>query len=878
MFDNSGYAPKDLVFGDDGRGRLIDGIKKIAAAVKSTLGPGGNTVLIESPHHTHSITVTKDGVTVAKAVDLFDPVENLAVRMMKEAAERTATSAGDGPQPLYAKVLTPTGFIAMSELKVGDTILDTNGTSQSVLGVFPKGDLEIYELKLADGRVVECSSNHLWTVVNQNNGGKLITATTADLIKDYKKTNKHGHNTFKYYIPVPVIDFKEDVYSKERTIDPLLLGMLLGDGSLSGTGSIELSLGLNKVGLLDRIKTPEGISFNVKLYENKNYYRVKFVGQTEDGKYMKDLLNDLGLLGTKSNNKFIPKSYLYAPLDVRQALFSGLTATDGHINSKGLVEFSTISELLSNDYKQLLLSLGLTYNYCLYTREKDHNSYSNTSIHRIAALVGYKHGYKIIDIRATGKYTPMMCIKVSSDNSLYLTDNMVPTHNTTTSIILTEAMVLEGPRLLVSGVNRTKVLRHLSVMCNEVVRQLTAKARKVTGSMLVDVATISANNDAMLGKVIAGVYKEVGRNGIVTVEKSQTSETYSETTKGLQFTRGYLSNLFVNDQKKDECVLEDVMVLVADTEISSVLQIEAILKPIITEGKKLLIIAPCSTNVVNTLAANVVKGNLKICAVPPPNFGYKQHELMQDIAISVGATYFSEKTGDDLSLINYGDLGHAAKIIVSSDKTIILKSEARVKADAVEERVRQLWMAHAIAKRKVDKDFFLERIASLTGGIGVIYVGGNTDLEQKELYDRVDDAVCAVRSALEEGILPGAGKALYEIDHTWLLDGDESDERTIAWHIINAALEAPIRQILANVGLDFDEVYARYTEPGEDIVPDGYGYNVKTGEFGDLIKMGVVDPLKVTRSALQNAVSVASTILSTNAIITMGRSFEIKQH
>jgi chaperonin GroEL len=542
MFDSSGYSPKDLVFGEKGRNKLIDGITKIADAVKSTLGPGGNTVLIESPHHTHGITVTKDGVTVAKAVDLFDPVENLAVRMMKEAAERTATSAGDG---------------------------------------------------------------------------------------------------------------------------------------------------------------------------------------------------------------------------------------------------------------------------------------------------------------------------------------------TTTSIILTEAMVLEGTKRLTPEVNRTAVLRHLHTMCNEVVSQLSSKAKKVTNKMLIDVATISANNDKEIGRIIAEVYKDIGRDGIVTVEKSQTHETYAETTKGLKIDRGYLSNMFINDQKKDECVFEDVMVLVCDIEISNILQIENILKPIITEGKKLLIISPCSVNVVNTLAANVVKGNVKVCAIAPPNFGYKQHELMQDIAISVGANYFSEKTGDDLSLINYGDLGHAAKVIVSSDKTILLKSNARAKAEQVDERVKQLWAAHALAKRKADKDFILERIASLTGGIGVIYVGGNTDLEQKELYDRVDDAVCAVRSALEEGILPGAGKALFEIDHSKLLGEFDDHEQNVAWHIMDAALEAPIKQILKNVGLNFETVYEFFTPEEYDKVPDGYGYNVKTGEFGDLIKMGIVDPLKVTRSALQNAVSVASTILSTNAIITMGRSFEI---
>jgi len=535
MFDNTGYNPKDLLFGDDARAKLISGIKKIANAVKSTLGPGGNTVLIESPHHTHGITVTKDGVTVARAVDLFDPVENLAVRMMKEAADRTATNAGDG---------------------------------------------------------------------------------------------------------------------------------------------------------------------------------------------------------------------------------------------------------------------------------------------------------------------------------------------TTTAIVLTEALVLEGTKRLTPEVNRTEVLRHMGDITGGIVDQLRKKVKKVTNSLLVDVATISANNDKEIGRIISEVYKDVGKTGIVTVERSQTYETYAETTKGIKFDRGYISNLFINDHKKDECVFEDVMVLVADIEISNILQVENILKPIITEGKKLLIISPCSTNVVNTLAANVVKGNVKVCAVAPPNFGYKQHELMQDIAVSVGATYFSEKTGDDLSLMHYGDLGHAAKVIVSKDSTVILKSEFKSKPEMIDERVKQLWAAHAVAKRKADKDFILERIASLTGGIGVIFVGGNTDLEQKELYDRVDDAVCAVRSALEEGILPGAGKALYEIDVFGIMGSNPSKEREVAANIIHQALSRPLCQILENVGLTVDGIYGNRHGDGE-------GYNVKTGEYGDLIKMGVVDPLKVTRSALQNAVSVATTILSTNAIVTMGRSFEI---
>jgi chaperonin GroEL len=338
---------------------------------------------------------------------------------------------------------------------------------------------------------------------------------------------------------------------------------------------------------------------------------------------------------------------------------------------------------------------------------------------------------------------------------------------------------------------------------------------------------------------------------------------------GLKIDRGYLSPLFINDQKKDECVFEDVMVLVADIEIGNILQIENVLKPIIQEGKKLLIVAPCHNNVVNTFAANVMKNNLKICAVQPPSFGYKQHELMQDLAVSVGATYFSEKTGDDLSQISYTDLGHAAKVIVGRDRTVLIKSDSKIDPQRVEERVSQLWDAHKSATKKADKDFLVERIASLTGGIGVIYVGGNTDLEQKELYDRVDDAVCAVRSALEEGILPGGGKALYEVEVYTLLGEIASEEQDIAAAILDSALKAPLEQILTNAGLKAEDYYT--SDIGE-----GMGLNVKTGKIGDLIKMGVIDPLKVTRSALQNAVSVATTILSTNAIITMARSYETK--
>lgn len=428
---------------------------------------------------------------------------------------------------------------------------------------------------------------------------------------------------------------------------------------------------------------------------------------------------------------------------------------------------------------------------------------------------------------------------------------------TTSSIVLTESLVSHE-----FDVNQ-EVFKHMVEGTKEVVKLLRGKSKRVTKGKLKDVATISANNDPEIGKIIADVYNEVGKDGVVTVERSQTSSTYYETTNGIKVDRGYSSPLFINDQRRDECVLEDTFILVSDAEISNILQIEKVLAPIIREGKKLLIVAPCSGNVLNTLAANVVKKGIKVCVVQPPSFGYKQHELMQDLAVSVGATYFSEKTGDDLSIIDFSDLGHAEKVIVAKDSTVIVKDQGS-NDDEVAERIEQLRQAHAEAKRKEDKDFILSRIASLSGGIGVIYVGGNTDLEQKELYDRVDDAVCAVRSALEEGILPGGGTALLWARKCLRTDENTPKNKRIAYAILSEALMAPAEQIIKNSGLTIGQIYS-------DDIEFGQGYNVKTEQHGDMMKMGVIDPLKVVRTSIENAVSVAVTIMSTNAIITMAR-------
>ena len=439
---------------------------------------------------------------------------------------------------------------------------------------------------------------------------------------------------------------------------------------------------------------------------------------------------------------------------------------------------------------------------------------------------------------------------------------------TTTAIVLTEAIIKAGESNLSKENNITEVVKSINQFSKIILKELKKNSRKITKARLLDVATISANNDKVLGKIIADAYSKVGKNGIVTVERSQNHETYATVTNGIKVDRGYTSNLFITNQKNDESVLEDVLVLVCDQEISNILQIESILKPIIQQNKKLLIIGPCSVNVVNTLAANVVRNGLKLCNIIPPQFGYKQHELMQDIALSVGAKYFSEKTGDDLSLLSMKDLGHADKIISGKSQTVIIKNNQIT--EEIEKRISDLKEQQENTELVTDKEFINERIASLSGSIGAIYVGGNSDVEQKEKYDRVEDAVCAVRSALEEGIVKGGGMALLncqrKIEEVFMTKVND-DEKT-AFLILSDAIEAPAVQILENAGKKYGDIYPHANiQKNED-------YNVKTEKYGDFFKMGVIDPLKVTKTAFENAVSVATTILTTNAIITHARAKE----
>ena len=432
---------------------------------------------------------------------------------------------------------------------------------------------------------------------------------------------------------------------------------------------------------------------------------------------------------------------------------------------------------------------------------------------------------------------------------------------TTTAIVLTEAIVKEGMQLIQRNpeINTTQLIRDIKVVSENVIRELDLSSKKVTGKTLQHVASISANNDNVIGKMIASAYKELGKDGVLTVENSKTDKTYYEVTKGIKIDRGYSSKLFINNHRNDECILDDVYVLMTDMEITNILQIENILKPIINQNKKLLIIGNCSGNVTNTLAANVIQNNLKLCNIIPPSFGYKTNELMSDIALAIGAKYFSESQGDNIGMLSMEDLGHADKIIVGQNSTVIMNNDSSSK-EAVA-RIEELKVQKENNSDKRERDFISERIALLSGAVGIIYVGADSDIEQKEKYDRVEDSVCAVKSAIEEGILPGGGLALLRCAEL-LADGNAND-------VMYGALISPLEQILTNAGENIKEIRDKICSCAN--VPYNFGYDVQNKVFGDMYKMGVIDPAKVTKNALKNAVSVATTILSTNAIVTMKR-------
>jgi chaperonin GroEL len=432
---------------------------------------------------------------------------------------------------------------------------------------------------------------------------------------------------------------------------------------------------------------------------------------------------------------------------------------------------------------------------------------------------------------------------------------------TTTATILAQAIFREGVKAVTAGANPMAVKRGIDKAVEVAVEEIKKLSRPVSGDMIAQVGRISANSDSTIGDVIAEAMKKVGKDGVITVEEAKTMTTELETVDGMQFDRGYLSPYFVTDPDRMEAVLEDPYILIHEKKIGSMKDILPVLEQIARVGKPLLLISEeVEGEALATLVVNKIRGTLNVCAVKAPGFGDRRKAMLEDISILTGGKAIMEETGIRLESVKLEDLGSARRVTVNKDNTTIIDGKGDQKA--VEGRIKQLRNQVEETTSDYDREKLQERLAKLAGGVAIIKVGAATETEMKEKKARVEDALHATRAAVEEGIVPGGGIALLRAAiavGNMKLEGDEQFGVTI----VRRACEEPIRQIVDNGGAEGAVVVDKIRNQNEP----NFGYNASTDEYEDLVKAGVIDPAKVTRSALQNAASIASLMLTTEAMI-----------
>ena len=441
--------------------------------------------------------------------------------------------------------------------------------------------------------------------------------------------------------------------------------------------------------------------------------------------------------------------------------------------------------------------------------------------------------------------------------------NDVAGDGTTTATLLAQAMIHEGLKNLAAGANPIVVRKGMAKAVEAAVAEVKKQAKTVDGSK--DIARVGAvsSGDEEIGKLIAEAMEKVSADGVITIEESKTAETYSEVVEGMQFDRGYITPYMVTDTEKMEANLDDPYILITDKKISVIADILPILEQLVQAGKKLLIIAEdVEGEALSTLIVNRLRGTLNVCCVKAPGFGDRRKEMLQDIATLTGGTVISEEVGLELKTATIDMLGRARQVKVTKENTTIVDGSGD--AQAIKDRVSQIRAQIAVTTSEYDKEKLQERLAKLAGGVAVIKVGAATETEMKEKKLRIEDALNATRAAVEEGVVAGGGTIFVNIIPAVeaLLNTVEGDEKT-GVQIVAKALEAPIRQIAANAGLDGSVILEKVRNSGKN----GYGFDAYKEEYCDMVSAGIIDPAKVTRSALENAASVSAMVLTTESLV-----------
>ncbi|MDD4199047.1 MAG: chaperonin GroEL [Paludibacter sp.] len=435
---------------------------------------------------------------------------------------------------------------------------------------------------------------------------------------------------------------------------------------------------------------------------------------------------------------------------------------------------------------------------------------------------------------------------------------------TTTATVLAQSIVSVGLKNVTAGANPMDLKRGIDKAVVQVVKSIAKQANAVGDdyNKIEQVATVSANNDAVIGKLIADAMRMVTKDGVITIEEAKGTDTHIDVVEGMQFDRGYISPYFVTNTEKMEVEMEKPYILIYDKKISNLKELLPVLEPAVQSGRPFLIIAEdVESEALTTLVVNRLRASLKICAVKAPGFGDRRKEMLEDIAILTGGIVISEEKGIQLEQATLEMLGSAEKITVNKDNTVIVNGAGQ--KENIEKRVAQIKAQIATTTSDYDREKLQERLAKLAGGVAVLYVGAASEVEMKEKKDRVDDALSATRAAIEEGIVPGGGVAyIRSIDSLTSLKAANDDEAT-GIEIVKRAIEEPLRQIVANAGKEGAVIVQKVREGKDD-----YGYNARTDTFENFISAGVVDPAKVTRVALENAASIAGMFLTTECVIT----------
>jgi chaperonin GroEL len=433
---------------------------------------------------------------------------------------------------------------------------------------------------------------------------------------------------------------------------------------------------------------------------------------------------------------------------------------------------------------------------------------------------------------------------------------------TTTATVLAQAIYREGLRNVTAGANPMDLKRGIDLATSEVVKYLESISKDVEGrNDIAQVGAISANNDPSIGELIADAMDKVGKDGVITVEDAKGTETALEVVEGMQFDRGYLSPYFVTDTENMETVLEDPMILIHDKKISAMKDLLPVLEKVAQQGKPMLIIAEdLEGEALATLVVNKIRGTLKVAAVKAPGFGDRRKAMLEDIAVLTSGTVISEERGFKLENATVAYLGTAKKVVIDKDNTTIVEGSG--KTDDIKKRINEIKAQIEKTTSDYDKEKLQERLAKLSGGVAVLQIGASTEIEMKEKKARVEDALHATRAAVEEGLVAGGGVALVRaMDKLKKLEGENLDQTT-GIKIIQKALEEPLRQIVNNAGLEGSVVLQKVLDGKDD-----FGFNAASEKYENLIKSGVIDPTKVTRTALENAASVSSLLITTEAVV-----------